>query len=57
MKFGGLTAVALVFAAAAGPAAAQDKSDNKKSDAPAEKVVPQSHTTRLSGTFGGMRMN
>ena len=57
MKIGGLTALALVLAAAAVPAAAQDKADAKKSDAPAEKVEPQVHTTRLSGTFGGVRMN
>ena len=57
MKFGGLTALALVLAAAAVPAQAQDKADSKKSDGPPEKVEPQVRTTRLSGTFGGVRMN
>ena len=55
MKLHGLTAVALVLAAAAVPAHAQDK-DSEKKDAPVEKVEPQVHTTRLSGVFGGQRI-
>ena len=57
MKSVRLTALALVLAAMAGPALAQDKGADKKADAPAEKVQPQVHSTRLSGTFGGVRMN
>jgi len=57
VKIGGLTALALVLAAAAVPAVAQEKTDAKKPDAPVEKIEPQVHTTRLSGTFGGVRMN
>ena len=57
MTFKGLTALALVLAAAAGPAFAQDKSEGKGNDAPAEKVVPQVHSTRLSGVFGGQKVN
>jgi carboxypeptidase C (cathepsin A) len=55
----GLTALALVLSVAAGPAFAQDKGDDKdkKSEAPAEKYVPQSHSTRLSGVFGGQKLN
>ena len=46
---------ALALALAAGPALAQDK----PAEAPAkiEIVVPQSHTTRHSGTFGGQKVN
>ncbi|MES2137574.1 MAG: peptidase S10 [Pseudomonadota bacterium] len=57
MNFNALTALALVLAATAAPAAAQDKSGDKKSDAPVEKIVPQVHTTRLSGTFGGQKVS
>ena len=53
MKFKALTALALVLAAGAVPAFAQDKD---KKDAPVETVEPQVHTTRLSGTFGGQRI-
>ena len=56
MKFKGLTALALVLVAASAPAFAQDKGDDKKSDAPVEKVIPQSHSTRLSGVFGGQKI-
>ena len=57
MKFRGLTALALVLSLSAGPALAQDKDGDKKADAPAEKVVPQVHTTHLSGVFGGQKIN
>ena len=56
MKSGKLTALALLLAATPVPAFAQDKAADKKADAPAEKVQPQVHSTRLSGTFGGVRM-
>ena len=55
MKLNGLTALALVLAAAAVPAIAQDKADEKK-DAPAEKVEPQVRVTQHSGVFGGQRI-
>lgn len=51
-----LTAAALLFGVSAAPAFAQDKADEKKSEAPVEKVVPQVVTTRHSGTFGGQRI-
>ena len=57
MKLKGLTALALVLTLGAGPALAQDKGDDKKADAPVEKVVPQSHSTRMSGVFGGQKIN
>ena len=57
MKLKRLTALALVLVLAAGPAYAQDKDGDKKSDAPVEKVVPQVHTTRLGGVFGGQKIN
>ena len=57
MKLKGLTALALVLSLSAGPALAQDKDGEKKSDAPAEKVVPQVHVTHLSGVFGGQKIN
>jgi carboxypeptidase C (cathepsin A) len=46
-------ALALVLAAGAAPLAAQDKGK----DAPVEKVVPQVHATKLSGVFGGQKVN
>src|SRR3546814_14796951 len=52
-----LIALALAFAA---PAAlhAQDKADDKaKAEKPAADYEPQVHTTKLSGTFGGQRIN
>jgi len=52
--------LALAFALAATPALAQDKVDkNDKAAAtkPAEAVVPQSHTTRHSGIFGGQKLS
>jgi len=55
MKSAVSIALALVLAAGAAPVAAQDKGDKK--DAPAETVVPQVHTTRLSGVFGGQKVN
>jgi carboxypeptidase C (cathepsin A) len=55
MKLNGLTALALILAAASGPASAQDKPEEKK-DAPAEKVEPQVRTTKMSGVFGGQRI-
>jgi carboxypeptidase C (cathepsin A) len=48
-------ALALALAGGAAPLAAQDKSEKK--DAPAEKIVPQVHSTRLSGVFGGQKIN
>lgn len=57
MKLKGLTALALVLTLGAGPALAQDKGDDKKADAPVEKVVPQSRSTRMSGVFGGQKIN
>ena len=56
MKFWGLTALALVLAAST-PALAEDKADKDDKPAKVETVVPQSHTTRLSGTFGGQKVN
>ena len=48
---------ALALALAAGPAAAQDKkADDKKADAPIEKIEPQVRTTRHNGVFGGQRI-
>ena len=52
MKFVKMTALALVLAAGAVPTFAQDKKDDKGAEAPVEKYVPQSHSTRLSGVFG-----
>ena len=57
MKLNGLSALALLSAAAAVPAVAQDKPADKKADAPVEKVEPQVRTTRLSGVFGGQKIN
>ncbi|MCL6741989.1 peptidase S10 [Sphingomonas sp. RB56-2] len=48
---------ALALALAAAPAMAQDKGGKDDKQAPAEKVVPQVHTTRLSGVFGGQKVN
>lgn len=56
MKGFGFTALALVLAATA-PAGAQDKAADKKPDAPVEKVEPQVRSTRMSGVFGGQRIN
>jgi len=56
MRFIGLTALALVMAASA-PAIAQDKADKDDKPAKVETVVPQSHTTRLSGVFGGQKVS
>ena len=50
------TIAAVLLATAACPAIAQDKSDEKKAEAPVEKVVPQVMTTHHSGTFGGQRI-
>ena len=55
MRFVTAGTLALILAAGS-PAFAQGKGDDKDS-APVEKVVPQSHTTRLSGVFGGQRLN
>ncbi|ALH81343.1 S10 family peptidase [Sphingopyxis macrogoltabida] len=55
----GLSLIALALAAAT-PAAlhAQDKPDDKaKAEKPAADYEPQVHTTKLSGTFGGQRVN
>src|SRR4249919_3487440 len=55
MKLWGLTALALVLAASA-PAMAQDKADKDDKPAKVETVVPQVHSTRLSGVFGGQKV-
>jgi carboxypeptidase C (cathepsin A) len=47
--------VALALALAAAPALAQDK-DDKPAPAKVETVVPQSHTTKHSGVFGGQKI-
>lgn len=55
----GLSLIALALAAAT-PAAlhAQDKPDDKaKAEKPASDYEPQVRTTKLSGTFGGQRVN
>ena len=55
----GLSLIALAFAFAA-PAAlhAQDKADDKaKAEKPVADYEPQVRTTKLSGTFGGQRIN
>jgi carboxypeptidase C (cathepsin A) len=66
MKKNALTALAVLLAATAAPALAQAqaaapaaaaKAEPKKAEAPVEKVVPQVRSTRMSGTFGGQRMN
>ena len=54
MRFSLGCALALVLAAA--PAMAQDKGKDDK-PAQAEKVIPQVHTTRHSGVFGGQKVN
>jgi carboxypeptidase C (cathepsin A) len=56
MRFIGLTALALVMAASA-PAVAQDKADKDDKPAKVETVVPQTHTTKLSGVFGGQKVS
>src|SRR5262245_27198283 len=56
MRFWGLTALALVLAAST-PALAEDKADKDDKPAKVETVVPQSHTTRLNGTFGGQKVS
>ncbi|MFL6724349.1 MAG: S10 family peptidase [Sphingomicrobium sp.] len=55
MKLWGLTALALVLAASA-PAMAQDKAEKDDKPAKVETVVPQVHSTRLSGVFGGQKI-
>jgi carboxypeptidase C (cathepsin A) len=55
MRFWGLTALALVLAASA-PAMAQEKADKDDKPAKVETVVPQVHSTRLSGVFGGQKV-
>ncbi len=56
MKLRVLTALALVLAATA-PALAQDKADKGDKPAKVETVVPQVHTTRHSGVFGGQKVS
>jgi len=59
-----LTAAALLLGTAAMPAVAQDKTDDrkaeaaadKKAEAPVAKIVPQVVTTHHSGVFGGQRI-
>ena len=53
MRLRKLGVAAAALCAVAMPAAAQDK----KPDAPAEKVEPQVRTTRMSGVFGGQKIN
>jgi carboxypeptidase C (cathepsin A) len=48
---------ALALALAASPALAQDKAGKDDKPAKVETVVPQVHTTRLSGSFGGQKVN
>ncbi|MFL6768042.1 MAG: S10 family peptidase [Sphingomicrobium sp.] len=55
MKLWGLTALALVLAASE-PAMAQDKAEKDDKPAKVETVVPQVHSTRLSGVFGGQKI-
>ena len=54
MKVGISVALALSLVAA-GPALGQDKPDDKP--AKVEMVVPQTHTTKLSGVFGGQKVS
>jgi carboxypeptidase C (cathepsin A) len=55
MKLRVLTALALVLATGA-PALAQDKADKDDKPAKVETVVPQVHTTKHSGVFGGQKV-
>lgn len=61
MRF--LGSIGLALALVAAPLHAQDKkpvataADKDKAADPVEKVIPQKHSTRLSGTFGGQRVN
>ena len=48
---------ALALALVAAPALAQDDGGKDSKPAKVETVVPQSHTTRLSGVFGGQKVN
>jgi carboxypeptidase C (cathepsin A) len=59
MKVRGWTALAIVLAMTAASALAQDKGDEKKKpdEAPAAKLTPQVRTTKLSGVFGGQRVD
>ena len=54
MKISVSVALALMLAAA--PAFAQDKADDKKSDAKVAEVVPQVRTSQHSGVFGGQKI-
>ena len=61
MRF--LGSIGLALALVAAPLYAQDKkpvataADKDKAADPVEKIIPQKHSTRLSGTFGGQRVN
>jgi carboxypeptidase C (cathepsin A) len=55
VKSNSLTALALLLAATAAPALAQDKKDANAETA-VEKVEPQVRTTQHSGVFGGQRI-
>ena len=52
MKFAANAALAFALAATAMPAMAEDKTDAPK----AADIVPQAHSTQLSGTFGGQKL-
>src|SRR3546814_11409589 len=54
----GLSLIALALAVAV-PAIvhAADQNDKAKAEKPAADVEPQIHTTKLSGTFGGQRID
>ena len=54
--------IGLALALVASPVAAQDKKPavpaaKDKPAEPVEKIVPQKHSTQMSGTFGGQRVN
>jgi carboxypeptidase C (cathepsin A) len=49
--------IALALALAAGPALAQDKPAKDDKPAKVETAIPQVHTTRHSGNFGGQKVN
>ena len=57
-----LGSIGLALALLASPSVAQDKKpaaavEKDKAAEPVEKVIPQKHSTHLTGTFGGQRVN
>ena len=57
-----LGSIGLALALLASPSVAQDKkpaaaAEKDKAAEPVEKVIPQKHSTHLTGTFGGQRVN